>query len=201
MSHKDAEKPSGHSSSDLGSEWHPAIRAGYSDVKSSAQGIRRRRILVQCPLDFYLQMNERDGKRKGGITYRQWEAGNKLFSDWHRAGLVPSSMPNIGKIRIPPKSPEREFSSSQEDAQDGIRKARHALGGHQNTGWILVRDVCCFGYYLREVPPMKYYKKTEHLMARLCEALDQLADFYAIPDGAKPRKKRVSVPSKCTKAI
>jgi hypothetical protein len=183
MGRKKADKGEGTIPSDLGSDWHPAVLGGYSVVEKTAQNVRRRRITVQCPLDFYLHQGERQGRRKGGITLRQHEAGAILMQYWHLSqGTPPSTLLLLGKIRIP-FDPARAMSTTEEQANASIEVswARDTLGGSKDVGWLLVFAVACQGMYLKDLPPHPYYPKTEHLMGRLREALDKLADSYDIP--------------------
>lgn len=183
MARKNSEDGPGKVPSDMGSDWHPAVKAGFTQVSLNAQGTKRRRILVQCPLDFYFQQHCRSGKRKGGINDRQHQAGSQLFADFHTStGTVPSSLQQLGKIRVafdPKRSIEK--NDNQVHAMTQYNQAREFLGGPQDIGWKLALYVACYAYYLKDLPANQYYPKPEHMMGRLREALDKLADFYGIP--------------------
>lgn len=183
MGRKKPGKGTGTIPSDLGSDWHPAVLGGFSKVEKTQQNVRRRRITVQCPLDFYLHQGERTGKRKGGINLRQHQAGSILMQHWHISqGAPPSTLLLLGKIRIP-FDPSRAMSASddQVNAMCELDRARDWMGGAHDIGWLIVVAVACHGCYLKDLPPSVYYPKTEHLMGRLREALDKLADLYQIP--------------------
>lgn len=144
-----------------------------SQIAYTADNKRQRRILVQVPLDFYLNM------RKGGIAYRQWEAGDKLFQDFTHAQIIPSAMPILEKVRIPSTDPSRA-SRSQQEAIEAYRQAIDHLGP-QRVGTKIVINVSCYGYYLKDFT-VPYYTSPAHMMSCLKESLDRLADYYGLPN-------------------
>lgn len=156
--------------SDLGT---PELAAKTTnEVKLTQDNRRRRRILVQQPIDFYLNM------RSGGINMRQWEAGNKLFEYFSMSQIIPSPTALTDKVRIPSTGPNHG-SMTQQHAYAEYRAAIKAMGP-QLIGTGLVLHVCCYGYYLRDLR-VPYYRTPNQMMACLQETLDLLGDHFSIP--------------------
>lgn len=145
------------------------------------EGKRVYRVLIQNPLDYYLR------RSKGGINYRQWEAGDKLNRDFVAGSFLPSPVPVLTEVFIPSQGRARDYSPSQYDAQERFRKAIGTLGAPSRPGVLVVLNVCCYGYFLKDIS-LPYYSDASK-MFRLCEALDDLADYYGIPYYPTPSKR------------
>lgn len=156
---------------DLGTDELAAKRV--TEVSLTQQNHRRRRILVQVPLDHYRHLN---AMGRGGINFRQWEAGDKLYRTFERTALIPSPSP-VAEVRVPPG--QDRTSSSQYDAFHSFVKAMDHLGRHR-VGTIIVLNVCCYGYELKDLR-LPYYQTSNQMMARFKESLDDLADYYGLP--------------------
>lgn len=156
--------------SDLGTEELKNKTIGV--VTLTKENHRRRRILVQVPIDYYLE--------RRSIDRRQWEAGDKLFRTFEAGGLMPSSVPLLTKLMSGGfLGGGGSLSDSQEEARDSYRKAIEYLGATR-IGTILLVNVCCYGFMLNQID-VPYYESSNGRMSRLNESLTELADFYGLP--------------------
>lgn len=161
-----------HSPSDFGT---PELQEKLkTTVEMSSENKRRTRVLIQIPIDYYKHLS------KGGINYRQWEAGNRLYSDFEAASYLPSHVPVLSSVYVPANGFAKERTPSQYAARERFVRALDVVGKPESSGVLIVRNVCCYEKYLKDLN-IPYYSTANAMMARLCEALDALADYYKIP--------------------
>lgn len=158
--------------SDLGTPERAA--KAITEVSSTQENKRRRRILTQVPLDAYLHLH-RIGR--GGINFRQWEAGDKLYRIFSRSSLIRAPSP-MAEVHIPPAKADRTSNSQYDALEDYLRAVDHL--GRFRIGTIIVVNVCCYGYELRDLR-LPHYQTSNQMMARMKESLDELADFFGLP--------------------
>lgn len=120
---------------------------------------------VQIPIDYY--------RKKAQITNSQWEAGNRLFKDFSTSGQLQS-------ITMNPDSSGngKDYTDKQMEARLRWREAIDSVPGV--IGKMLVTNICCYGYMVRDIEA-RYYRRPNEAMARFREALDDLAQGYGIP--------------------
>lgn len=133
-------------------------RGGY-DLKTS-----------QIPIDFYY--------RRGLLCQDEYRAANKLYRDFSLSGQTPGMAINIDPVC----SGEKNFTDAQMEARERWRHAIMAIRG--NIAKIIVIDVCCYGYWLKDTH-YKHYKTSQERMARLHEALDDLVAHYFLVRNSK----------------
>jgi len=156
--------------SDLGS--NEVAEKTLSVVGRSVEGKKQRRILVQVPIDYYYHMS------RGGITKPQWEAGNKIYSLYERAAFRSSGTANLSGVFVQRAGGDKNRSESQYIAYEAFYEALDALGKGSVAREIILK-VCCEGFFLVDLK-VPYYKSSNQLMPRLCEALDILVGHFGI---------------------
>jgi hypothetical protein len=120
---------------------------------------------------------------RGMITWRQFEAGDRLRTDYERAAIGPrvtmdwSAGPR-SKVAMGAPSP-RHMTEFQISSKDRFEAACEAVG--RGLIDVLWRSVCN-GEGLTEVERgMGWPNRSGKVV--LCIALDRLADFYRLPEG------------------
>jgi len=179
-------KISERTTSDLGTD---ELRQ-HTEIKEELNEENKRRVrnVLQIPLDYYHRIGL---TTEGGISFRQWEAGTRLHKDFSLTGTTPTPQPISSDIFIKSTGP-KDYTPSQWEAQRRFREAMKHIGRPDSPAYILLVNVCCYGYLLKDIRTVPYYVTTNQMMGRLCEALDSLADHYGIPFypiAPKPQKK------------
>lgn len=130
-------------------------RLGY-DLKAS-----------QLPLEIY--------HNRGIINYIEYLAGNKLYRDFFISAQTPGLTINLDPIR----GGERNFTQAQLDARERWRQAMKSVSGA--IGQLMALNVCCYGYWLKEIPYL-HYKTSQQAMARFHEAMEDLIVHYKLDE-------------------
>ena len=115
-----------------------------------------KRVVTQTPLDRYYRRNQ--------ITEKQHKAGSELFDDWYLAGLEPTLVPDLTKVRVD-ESRATKLSESRAWRRDRFRRAMLAVGIINSNA---VVTVCC-----NQRPA-----GSRHNMRKLRRGLDTLAKHY-----------------------
>ena len=130
------------------------------------KGTRIAIVQIQVPLDYY------HFRKKPMIDLNQYEAGKKLHRDFHLSGQTPgiaSTLDGIGG--------RGDFTQAQMEALERWRAAMKEISG--KIGQLMVLNVCCYGYLLKEISYL-HYRNSQQAMPRFKEALDDLVKHYGI---------------------
>lgn len=146
--------------------------AARCDLRMEKAGTGRRvRNITQVPLDYYLN--------KGAITQRQYDAGEQLYADFARSGIEGNITSNLKPHIDSAGTPDEHIMDKQARARERYHRAIKSVGGL--IGQRIVRDVCCFGYLLKDID-VPNYKNSSQMAARFREGLDDLAEHYRLPE-------------------
>lgn len=135
-------------------------RGDVDKTESPRGGVEFR--TAQTPMDFYL--------KRRNITPHEYRAGERLFRDFALSGQTPGMIYNLDPVR----GGERQFTHSQMEARERWRRAIGSVQG--KVGQLMLLNVCCYGYWLKDVNYMPY--KSKQSMPRFREALEYLIDHY-----------------------
>jgi hypothetical protein len=145
---------------------HPTRDSGTPETRD-----KRIRGVTTPPIDRYFQ--------RGEITQRQHRAGIRLYTHFHLAGLFPSSTPTTAFATPSARTAgDPSFTEKQVEHRQLWRNALESVVSR--TGKIIVLNVCCYGFFLRDLE-LSYYKSPTQLMPPLKEALDDVANYFDIP--------------------
>lgn len=121
----------------------------------------------QVPLELYLSRHI--------ISYSEYRAGSNLYRDFFISGQIPGMTINLDPIR----GGERNFTQAQLDARQRWREAMKAV--HGTIGQLMALNVCCYGYWLKDIPYL-HYKTSQQAMARFHEAMEDLVTHYNLDE-------------------
>lgn len=138
-------------------------------VETTHNFVKRARSLRAHPLDLYLH--------KDIITYRQWEAGDKMIGDFQQAEYENIPVARWAHIRVD--------GGTKINLTDRILSARQRLREalvhlHDKISIDLAYAVCCQRKFLKSLE-FPHYTNSNQLACKLREVLENLADFYQIP--------------------
>ena len=144
----------------------PAERGQHDGIvveETMQAGVYRARVTTQTPLDRYLTRDQ--------ITKRQYDAGQRLYADWYRAGSSPHLIGTYG----PPTGGEPALTDAQAYARRRVNEAMRRVGIRLSP--ILV-SVVLLGEAARETGAQMGEPKAGIVVLKL--ALDSLADHYGM---------------------
>lgn len=124
----------------------------------------------QVPIDYYF--------RRGLLSHDEYNAANKLYRDFVLSAQTSRMIMNLDPI----KSGEKNFTVAQMEARERWREAIMAI--HGSIAKIIMIDVCCYGYWLKDTH-YKHYKTSQERMARFHEALEDLVMHYFVARNSK----------------
>lgn len=127
---------------------------------------------TQDPMDLYYRRRMLGDEETG---YERYAAGRRLYRDFYVSGQEAMLTIDLNRVRSPDKRVFMPSTERQRIALDEYRKAIDAV--HGVIGKLMVINVCCYGYFLKDIQ-CRYYKNSEHALPRFQEALDDLAAFY-----------------------
>ncbi|MFD2206623.1 hypothetical protein [Kiloniella antarctica] len=141
-----------------------------SGILTEQAGVFAHRVSDQRLIDRY--------KVRGNITYRQWEAGDRLYTTWYNAGRSPVQVAAL-TVRVDGGGSKRDMSERQSINWHSFVGALGALPLSMRS---LVVNVC-----LHETTAADHAKAHGHNkdggMYGLSLSLDFLADHYGMPSG------------------
>jgi Domain of unknown function (DUF6456) len=143
------------------------------------------RVIAECPLDYLASRKDKNGQPM--LSQTEWNAGDRLRSDFTRANMLPSIGMRWGEPIRSKSGGGGDLSPTDKAiaARDRVNKALQAVGP-EFAGLLI--DVCCFLKGLEQVETeRKWPQRSAKLMLRA--GLSILARHYAPParDTAKIR--------------
>lgn len=141
--------------------------------KATAQKANREYVRRQTELEFLLSRGDR-----GGVTARQYEAGDRLYRDWRASGSEPQIVPRYDREIGLPSTASFE---AQIDARRRYDLAMQAVGTRLHRA-VLVH-VCLVDQKLAG-----WVSPASRGLEILREALDRLANWY---DGERRTEMRM----------
>lgn len=148
------------------------------EEKAGKHGGKRKRNTIQVPLDFYY--------RKNSINYRQYSAGVRLYQLFLRAGMIQRITPSYNVVGSRTTKDAHQRTDRQYAALSKWREALDAIAG--DNGKVIAVNVCCYGFLLKDIN-LPYYSESYLLTPRFKEVLDDLAEFFGIPEGYDSRER------------
>lgn len=146
---------------------------------------KAKRLISQTPLDYYF-------RSKKTITGRQYKAGCEFYKDFRLGGLEPSLVPSYALISMSgggSGSIDKNMMAKTEGQlfhRQRYRAARESIT--ENTGKLLVENVCSFGFMLADLH-FSYYTSSLVMIPPFKAALDELADYYGLPKDCDNARK------------
>ena len=145
-----------------------SARNKHKDVEiteSSRGGISYE--VAQVPIDWYLKRRH--------ISKAEYRAANRIFTDWALSGQSNGVTANLTDAQVRGVLGQwRSLSEAQQGALDRWKKAIYAING--KIGQLMVINVCCYGYWLKDVNYLPY--REAQAFPRFREALEDLLKHY-----------------------
>lgn len=170
----------------------PTLKSAVLPTELSENGETRTvmRVAVESPIDYLVSRKDKTGKALLGAS--EWNAGDRLRTDFTLANMLPSIGMRWGE-------PIRSKSSNSENlnpteaamaAQKRVRKALEAVGPEFSG---LLIDVCCFLKGLEQVEMERAWpQRSAKVMLRA--GLSILARHYAPPSNAAAATRVYTTP-------
>lgn len=133
---------------------------------------------MQLPMDFYY--------KRRLITKLEYINASKLYRDFYISGQTTKLTCNLDAIRSDDQKAYLPATQTQREALDNWRSAISSI--HGKIGQLMALNVCCYGYWLKDINYMPYNQKQS--LPRFREALEDLRIFY--DDAKKHLDRQVS---------
>lgn len=138
-----------------------------SGILTEQAGVFAHRVSDQRLIDRY--------KVRGNITYRQWEAGDRLYNTWYNAGRSPVQVAAL-TVRVDGGGSKRDMSERQSINWSAFVKALEALS-------LDMRNIIICSVLHEEVPGSLAKSKGHNPVGGLyglALSLDALGDVYGM---------------------
>lgn len=148
-------------------------RVAQDDVKitiSDRKGYEVR--AQQNPMDLYYN---KKCLGEGEIGKWRYRAGDRFFREFYTAGITPSMTINYSRVYSNDKKEFLPAHDKQREALDNWRLAYMSVTGE--VGKFLAVNVCCYGFYLRDLD-IANYRRGQDALPRFLEVLDDLKKHY-----------------------